>query len=302
MAVIERVGAGRILKGAAGSLEITVYSDGTLTDPTVASVAVVDGQGNVVTTGAATLVGGSSGRVTASVDDAQTSEVKTLTATWTLTVGGNSQTFVTTHEVIGDVLFSEAELRAFDGSALSNATTYTDAAIQAMHEMVREAFEQICHVAFGARFKRDYFDGDGCATLWLRDMQVQSILAAAIRTAGTQTWVALSGSELADLLLDSNGRLVRDSLGYWTSGKRNIRVDYVYGYQPVPLEVKRAAMWIARNNLTGSNMPRNAISQVDELGTFRLAVPGERGSWFALPEVDRVLRDYQARNRIPAVG
>ena len=167
MAVIERVGAGRILKGAAGSLEITVYSDGTPTDPTLASVAVVDGQGNVVTTGAAAIVGGSSGRVTASVDDAQTAEVKTLTATWTLTVGGNSQTFVTTHEVIGDVLFTEAELRAFDNNTLSNTTTYTDAAIQAMHELVREAFEQIAHVAFGARFKRDYFDGDGCATLWL---------------------------------------------------------------------------------------------------------------------------------------
>lgn len=302
MAVIERVGSGRILKGAAGTLEIRVYSDGTPTDPTVASVAVVDGQGASVTTGAAAISGLSDGKVTASVDDAQTAEVKTLTATWTLTVGGNSQTFVTNHEVIGDVLFSEAELRAFDGSALSNATTYTDAAIGAMHEMVREAFEQICHVAFGARFKRDYFDGDGRSTLWLRDMQVQSVLAAAIRTAGTTTWTDLTVSELADLLVSPNGRVIRDSLGSWASGARNIRVDYVYGYQPVPLEVKRAAMWIARNNLTGSNMPRNAISQVDELGTFRLAVPGERGSWFGLPEVDRVLRDYQARNRVPAVG
>lgn len=302
MAVIERVGTGRILKGAAGTLEIRVYSDGTPTDPTVASVAVVDGQGAVVTTGAAAISGLSDGKVTASVDDAQTAEVKTLTATWTLTVGGNSQTFVTQHEVIGDLLFTESELRAFDGGAVASATNYTDNAIQQMHELVRESFEQICHVAFGARFKRDYFDGDGCATLWLRDMQVQSILGAAIRTAGTQTWVALSGSELADLLLDSNGRLVRDSLGYWTAGNRNIRVDYVYGYQPVPFEVRRAAMWVARNYLTGSNMPRNAISQVDELGTFRLAVPGERGSWFGLPEVDRVLRDYQARNRIPGVG
>ena len=83
---------------------------------------------------------------------------------------------------------------------------------------------------------------------------------------------------------------------------RNIRVDYTHGYQPIPYEVKRAAMWVARNYLTGSNMPRNAISQVDELGTFRLAVPGERGSWFGLPEVDRVLRDYRSRNHVPAVG
>lgn len=302
MAVIERVGAGRILKGAAGSLEITVYSDGTPTDPTVASVAVVDGQGNVVTTGAASIVGSASGRVTASVDDAQTAEVKTLTATWTLTVGGNAQTFVTTHEVIGDFLFTEAEARAFDGGALASGTTYTDGAIGEMHELVRGAFEQICNVSFGARFKRDYLDGDGCATLWLRDMQVQSVLAAAIREAGSNTWTALTAGELADLLVYPNGRVIRDSLGSWTSGQRNIRVDYVYGYQPVPLEVRRAAMWIARNYLTGSNIPRNALSQVDELGTFRLAVPGERGSWFGVPEVDRVLRDYATRNRIPGIG
>jgi len=302
MAVIERVGSGRVLKGSAGTLEIRVYSDGTPTDPTVASVAVVDGQGAAVTTGAAAISGLSDGKVTASVDDAQTAEVKTLTATWTLTVGGNSQTFVTQHEVIGDLLFTESELRAFDGGALANGITYTDNAIQQMHELVREAFEQICHCAFGARFKRDYFDGDGCATLWLRDMQAQSILAAAIRTPASTTWVDLTASELSDLLLSPNGRLVRDSLGYWTSGIRNIRVDYTYGYQPAPWEVRRAAMWIARNYLAGSNIPRNALSQVDELGTFQLAVPGQRGSWFGMPEVDRVLADYQARNRIPAVG
>ena len=66
--------------------------------------------------------------------------------------------------------------------------------------------------------------------------------------------------------------IVGDSLGYWTSGTRNIRVDYTYGYQPAPWEVKRAAMWIARNYLTGSNIPRNALSQVDELGTAGIEV------------------------------
>lgn len=302
MANIERTGSARILKGTAGVLEITVYSDGTLTDPTVVSVAVVDDQGNTVTTGAAAATGSSSGKVTATLDDAQTAEVKNLTATWTLTVGANSQTFVTYHEVVGDILFSEAELRAFDGAAVSVAATYTDAAILAMHDLVAEAFEQITGVAFGARFKREVFDGSGDSTLWLNSMQVGSIIGAAIRTAGSTTWTALTAGELADLLVSPNGRVIRDSMGSWTSGNRNIRVDYTYGYQPVPFEVKRAAMWVARNYLTGSNLPRNAISQVDELGTFQLSVPGKGGSWFGIPEVDRVLRDYRDRNRIPAVG
>lgn len=302
MANIEWTETGTIQQGLTGAIEITVYSDGTPTDPSVASLTVIDGQGNTVATGGASIIGSGSGRVAATLDDAVTGEAKTLTATWTLTVGGNSQTFTTYHEVRGDLLFSESELRAFDGGAVANQTTYTDTAILAMRSMVDEAFEQIVTTAFGARFRREVLDGDGTETLWLGQTQVLRILGAAIRETGSTTWTALAGSELADLLLSSNGRLVRESLGAWTAGRQNIRVDYVYGYQPVPYEVRRAAMWIARNNLTGSNVPRNALSQVDELGTFRLAVPGERGSWFGVPEVDRVLRDYQARNRVPGVA
>lgn len=302
MANIERTGSARILKGTAGVLEITVYSNGTATDPTLASVAVVDGQGNAVVTGAAAITGGSSGKVTATIDDAQTAEVADLTATWTLTVGANSQTFTTYHRIVGDLLFTEAELRAFDRDAVSDTATYTDALILEAHDLVAEAFEQVTGAAFGLRFAREVLDGDGVTTLWLPSMQVGSVLAAAIRTAGTSTWTALTAGELADLLVSPSGRVIRDSLGYWTFGMRNIRVDYTHGYQPIPYEVKRAAMWVARNYLTGSNLPRNATSQVDALGTFRLAVPGERGSWFGFPEVDRVLRDYRSRNHVPAVG
>lgn len=302
MANIERTGSARILKGTAGVLEITVYSDGTLTDPTVASVAVVDDQGATVTVGAAALTGGSSGKITATLDDAQTAEVKNLTATWTLTVGANSQTFVTYHQVVGDLLFTEAELRAFDAASVSDAATYTGRAILAMHDLVAESFEQICGVAFGARFHRDYLDGDGGTKLWLQRFRVSSVLAAAVRTRGTQTWTALTSDELADLQVYPNGKMQRESLGAWLAGSRNIRVDYVYGYQPIPYEVKRAAMWVARDYLTGTNIPRNALSQVDELGTYRLAVPGERGSWFGKPEVDRVLKDYHGRNNVPGVG
>lgn len=301
MANVERVGSGRVLKGTAGSLEITVYSDGTLTDPTLASVAVVDGQGNAVTVGAPTIVGGGSGRVTSTIDDAETAQAKTLVATWALTVGGNSQTFVTYHQVVGDALFTEAELRAFDQNALAGVNP-SDSAILAMHELVAEAFEQIVGTAMGLRFEREYLDGDGTSSLWLKRFRIGSVLAAATREAGSTTWTALTASELADLQVYDNGQVVRESLGTWPSGRRNLRVDYTYGYQPVPHELRRAAMWVARNYLAGSNVPRNAISQLDELGTFRLAVPGERGSWFGLPEVDRVLRDYRSRNHMPGVA
>lgn len=300
MAVIERVGAGSVLRGAVSTLEITVYSDGVATDPTVASVTAVDEQGNAVGIGAASITGGSTGKVTTAA--AVSTTAKSLTLTWSLTVGGTAQTFTTYHEVLGDFLFTEAELRAFDGGAVANTTTYTDSDISNARELVRVGFEQICNVAFGERAKRAVLDGDGTATIWLGDMQVKSVTAAATRETGSATWTALTVAELADLLVSPNGRVIRDSLGTWPSGNRNVRVDYTYGYQPIPGEVRRAAMWVARNYLTGSNIPRNAISQVDDLGTFQLSVPGQRGSWYGFPEVDRVLRDYRSRNSIPGVA
>lgn len=301
MANVERAGSGRVLKGTAGTLEVLVTVDGTATDPTVASVAVVDGQGNSVTVGAAAIVGDGSGRVTAALDDAQAAESKTLVATWTLTVSGNSQTFVTYHQVVGDALFSEAELRAFDAGAAADTATYPDAALVAMHELVAEAFEQIVGTAMGLRFTREYLDGDGSNVLWVKNTAVGSVLAAATRARGTNTWTALTVDELATVVANSAGRVVRES-GYWPQGTVNVRVDYTYGLQPVPFELKRAAMWVARTNLVGSNLPRRAITQLDPLGSYRLAVPGERGSWFGDPEVDRVLRDYRARYHVPGVG
>lgn len=300
MANIERVGSGVSLKGAVATLQVLVYSDGALTDPTAAAVTAVDQAGAAVTLGTVAIVGSGTGKVT--VPTLVSTVAQSLTVTWTLTVGGTAQTFTTYHEVLGDLLFSEAELRAFDGGAVASGSTYSDDDVIKMRELVREGFEQICGVAFGERARRVFFDGDGSETLWLDDMQVQSVTAAAIRDSGSTTWTAFTASELSDLLVSSNGRVIRDSQGSWTAGNRNIRVDYTYGYQPIPWEVKRAAMWVARNYLTGSNVPRNAISQVDELGTFRLATPGERGSWYGIPEVDRVLRDYRQRNRFPRVG
>lgn len=302
MAFIERVGSGRILMGTAGTLAITVYVDGVATDPSVAAVSVVDGMGSAVTVGAAAIGGGLTGQVTASLDDAQTSTVRLLTATWTLTVGGNSQTFTTTHEVVGDVLFTEAELRAFDGGAVANVMAHSSAAVNHMHELVRESFEQICGTAFGARFQRDILDGTGTDTVWLSRMRVNTVFGAAVRAASSQTWTALTSGELASMWVTPGGKLSRDGADVWPCRPQSVRVDYSYGYQPVPLEIRRAAMWVARDYLAGSNIPNNAISQLDELGTFRLAVPGERGSWFGVPEVDRVLRDYRSRNHVPVVA
>ncbi len=217
MASIERTGSARILRGTAGVLEVTVYSDGTPTDPTVASVAVVDEAGNAVTTGAAAITGASSGKVTATLTPANTAQVNNLIATWTLTIGGVSQTLTTYHRIVGDWLFTEAEARAFDASALASASTYPDATILAGRDRITESFEEVCRVAWGLSYGREVLDGDGGTAIWLAGNRVSAVRSIKYRNRGETAWTAYTAAELADVLVDRNGRLERETLGSFAS-------------------------------------------------------------------------------------
>lgn len=299
MATIERLGSPRILKGTAGTLEIVVYSDGVPTDPTSPSVSVVDDTGASVTVGSATAAGDGSGRVTATIAPAQTATVNNLTATWTLTVGGAAQTFVTYHKIVGDVLFALVELRGFDDAALRDVGKYPDTDLYQMRELVTEAFEEILPFSLGTQFRREVVNGNNLSPLFVSRRRVTAVRAAASRV--TTTWTAFTGDQLTDLLIDERGRITRDT-DVWPLGVRNVRLDYEHGAQPIPQEIRRAGIAVARKHLIPSQLPTNAISQVDGLGTFRLSVPGQRGSWFGLPDVDRVLRTYVDGYSVPGIG
>lgn len=298
MTSVERTGGGRILRGTAGMLEVTVCVDGTATDPTVASVAVADEAGNSVSVGPASIAGSNSGRVTASL--ASTSQVANLEATWTLTVGGISQSFTTNHRIIGDWLFTEADARAFDGNAMASATTYPDALLRAARDRITESFEDVTRVPWGLSYSREIRDGTGNTELWLWGNRVESLRSVSYRLRGQSAWTAFTAAELADVMVEPNGRLTRETLGAFYYGKRNIAIEYEHGWQPIPEEVKRAALWLLKDQLCGSDLPRNAISQSDQLGTFTLSVPGLRGSYYGLPQVDEVVKRYTLR--IPGVG
>jgi hypothetical protein len=130
-------------------------------------------------------------------------------------------------------------------------------------------------------------------------MRLESIRAVATRAAGGAVWTAFTAGELAALLTWPNGRLVREGAA-WPSGRRNIRVEYEHGADPIPLELKRAAMTLLAENLKVSDLPERATAQTSELGTFQLAVAGRRGEWFGLPSVDSVLS--RLSEKVPGVG
>jgi hypothetical protein len=298
-AVTERLDSPRILAGTAADIEVSVYQDGDLVDIAAApapACVLTNADTGATFVASPTVIEPTPGKLRISLTAAQTATPVRLRAEWSFTVeGGQAQVVVTYHEIAGDVLFTLSEARAFDHGALSSETAYPDIAVLTMRDRIAEAFEEITGVAFGTRATRSICDGDGSIALWLPSMRCQAVSAVAIRERGTTTWTSFTPDDLADLLLSPNGRLIRETLGSWSYGQRNIRVDYTHGWERVPLEVKRAALWVLRDHLAGNNLPRNALSQVDELGTFQLATPGQRGAWFGIPEVDEVLRRYSAK-------
>lgn len=299
---LDRVGSADILRGTAGVLEVVLSVDGVPTDPDPSpgpQVTVVDAAGAVVITPAlAIALSGGSGKLRFIVTPDKTAKVGEWLATWTFTQGGVQQTVTTYHRIVGDVLFTLGEARAFDGGALASTTGYPDAAILDARDRIAEAFAEICGVAFGARYARDVLDADGSDALRLTRSRVSSVRSVRTRSAGS--WTAFTEPELADLVVSRTSLLWRDSLGTFPAGRRSVEVEYEHGIQPVPAEIRLAALRLLRAQLVSSNLDDRATSQTDELGTFSLATAGRNGSYFGLPLVDEVLHRYS--ERLPVVA
>jgi hypothetical protein len=300
---LDRVGSADILRGTTGVLDVALSVDGVATDPDASpapTVTVLDGAGAVlVGTTPAAIVGSGSGKQRLSLTPAQTAEVYDLTAMWTFTVGGAGQAATTYHRIVGDVLFTLGDARTFDGGALASTTGYPDAAILAARDRIAEAFTEICGTAFGARYARGLLDGDGSESIRVPQGRLLAVRSSRTRSAGV--WTAFTADELADLIVYPSSVICRDTLGIFPAGRRNVEVEYEHGLQPVPAEIRLAALRLLRDQLVKSPLDDRATSQAGEFGTFSLATAGRNGSYFGLPLVDEVLNRYRAE-RLPVVA
>lgn len=300
---LDRIGSPDILRDSAGVLEVALSIDGVATDPDASpapTVTILDGAGAVlVASTPASVVGSGSGKLRLVLSPSQTAQVNDLVAMWTFTVGGAAQAAATYHRIVSDVLFTLGEARAFDGGALANTTGYPDAAILSARDRIAEAFADICGVAFGARYARDIVDGTGSESIRVGNGRVLAVRSIRTRTAGT--WTVFTADELADLVVYPTSFLCRDTLGTFPAGRRNIEVEYEHGFQPVPAEIRLAALRLLRDQLVKSPLDDRATSQAGEFGTFSLATAGRGGSYFGIPLVDEVLNRYRAE-RLPVVA
>lgn len=285
-----------MLRGAADTLSLSVYSDGILVDPGATTLSAVDETGTVILASTAASGTGATAR-TKVLTSTHTASLGRWTVTWVTT---NYGTLTTYAEVVGAHLFTIAEAMAFAKSAMTQAGL-TAAQIAAQRYAVMEDFESICGASFVPRWNRTVLDGSSAA-LFLPYLRILSVSAIEERTVGTTTWTAFTAAQLADVFILRTGQIVRESLGTFTPGIQNWRVTYSYGWSYPPAMIREAALRAARHQAVYSPVNERAISISSEQGSTSLWTPGYSGRGSAihpLPEVDRVLRQPQFADRLP---
>ncbi len=269
------------------------YENGTQADVGTVTVGVVDSAGTtVVTAGTATTKAGSSTTTTYSYDLAIQTAVKRLTVTWTRTSSG--ATLDDTVEVVGAVLFTEAEARTFTVTGaqtpLSSESTYPDATIAEARDRITDLFEQYCGISFIPRSYHLETGGSGTRTLEIPHHKVTQVLNCTIGG------VAQTVSAIVPM---RNQRLLHHTTATWSwpsdADPHNVHVTYEHGYTEPPLDVKRAALLLLLREVVPSDLPDRALSMSTADGTFRLATPGEYGPT-GIPTVDEVLNRYRYRS------
>ncbi|WP_020525837.1 hypothetical protein [Catelliglobosispora koreensis] len=295
------MGFTRLASNAAATLSHTFYVDETATDPTgTPTYAIVDANGTAVSSGNATVVGGSSGRITAPL--AAQSSLRRLTVTWTATVGGGSVTEVDYVEIVGGFYFTLAQGRASDTS-LSDASKYPTADLALKRLEVETECETICDRSFVPRYDRVVLDGAGTSTLLLAHSDpvrsvadVRVVRSVTMAPAMDETFVAFTAAELAALTVTDDGRLIRTDGNVFTEARANVVVEFEYGLDRPPADLVQASLTRLRTrlNLNKTGIPDRTTSfTVTDGATYRLDMPGAYKT--GLPEVDAIYGRYSRR-------
>jgi hypothetical protein len=268
-------------------------------DPgTVVVTITPESTGVPLVTGAATAGTGTAAR-TYTLTPAQTALLDRLTARWTSTTYPTMIPVDTYAEVVGAHLFEVGEARTFDKLQLASSATYPDAAIIAARDRIADDFERICCVSFIPRYARETLAGWALADLLLPHSHILAVRRVETRVGAT--WTAYTTDELADVFVDGAGILTRETLGTFPSRAQSVRVVYEHGYPVPPAGIKRAALLLAVETLVPTNVPARANYQVNQTGTYGLAVAtGLAGAWYGIPEVDATLMRY--RVCCPGIG
>jgi len=296
----------RVAKSASDTLSHTFYVGEQPTDPGTPTYLITDATGATVASGSATSAGAGTGTVTAPL--AAQSALKTLTVAWAGTIGGATVTETDTVEICGGFLFGLVEGRASD-SSLADTNKYTTQDLIDARQATEEECEWITANAWTLRYRRVVLDGTGTSDLALPDggdieqsgivlRGVRTIRSASVAPRIGQTFVALTAGQLAALAVTTDGLLRRTDGDVWPEGLQNVLLEYEYGNDASPADLKRAMTlrFRSRLNISKTNIPDRAtsFSSVDG-GTYRLSLPDAYRT--GLPDVDGPYARYSRRAR-----
>jgi len=284
----------RVLRDAGGKVTLTTYDSNG--DP-----ADVDG---ITNPAAGSQVTDSAGAVVAGFTFARTGpgvydctfpgNFDTLDLYDVFWVWSNGQSRRTQFELVGGFLFTLADVRAYD--AAFTETAYPDAKLIDTREKVEDTFEgaRTTGVAFRPRGRREFLDGTGTTCLFVSASLLRRVLSVKI------DGVAFTGPELADLKVYEHGEIIRDELGTFARGLRNVEVLYEHGFGSVPGDVWEAGLVLNKYVMAKGPMDGDgrATAVFTEFGGYRLTIAGRDG-WTGLPDVDAVLGRY---SRAAALG
>lgn len=268
----------RVLVGTTNSITaIFLAGEDPIDADGAVSVTVEHYDGTSVETGTATHAGvGTYTYVLPSQSDPGFLRVR-----WSGEFSGDTQEVIQEYEAVAAFLFPLSELRAMDG--LGDETTYPTTELSAVRDAVTDLFTEYTRTAFGETWAREVLDGDGSTSVILHYLPLKRVLSIKVNGAArTATAARLSG------LVDTSSAL--------TTGAQNVVVEYVYGRDTVPGDVKRAALKLARSWLleSSSSIPDRARMMTTQWGTFQLANATEDYPT-GIPEVDSVLNRYSMR-------
>lgn len=218
-------------------------------------------------------------------------QLNRLTVAWSGTWAATAQTVRTYVEITGGRLFSVGEARAYRDQQLADTDQYSDDAIREAHDRIADDFQNACGTPFFPRYEHEFLSADrrGVGTLWLPWKRPLSLISMTVN--GT----VLSAPELAEIVLESTGRMSRTAGWSFSLAPNTVEVEWERGYQYPPEPIKRAALALAHYELVSSEITDRMVSFANDLGTVRLSTPGPNAPT-GIPLVDATLTRYDERD------
>lgn len=172
---------------------------------------------------------------------------------------------------------------------LSGADEARDALLTRLVAAVSEAVENYCGREFALARRVEFYDGAGAGSLGLRCRPVEEIYSVHDDPLGTFADAALL--PVGSYALYSAEGLLRLRGLRFSTGLRNVRVEYLAGYQTVPAAVEQAAIALAAHFYTRASSGADAITS-ESIGVY--SVSYDTGQW--PPQVHTLLAEFREFN------